>query len=570
MAGEHYPDPDQTLPPGPGGLINYPAAPNLAQWLASMGLIGAGAMEPPKSGGFGVSVGFGGPAAGAGSSTGAAPQGANFGNVVAGGGSTAPTAAGAGGGMGWGNWINAAGTLLGAYSGYEQAKNSGKGGTVTTNQTTSQSPYGPSIDHLNRILEEQLRLYQAGPQGGGGGGGGAGGVGQFGKQAGDIFGQVASAGLGAGQTPNMKLAEGALGNIWQPGGATGFEGYNPILADLAGRLGGANLEMPTDLLLNFLGPGARGGGGAGGAGGGGGGFSYNAGGGGGGGMVPDTGAGNGTFQRELDRIFSEEANEEEIAAVLDSLRGDMERSLYAGIADIEARAQGQGRAGGSTANAEGQNARARYVEELGKISAQLRSADLNDRRNARLAALNILNSRDISAMNDLTQRAGISSAAGSAAAQTAMARELGLRGQDLEAIMGIMQGQQFGLSSLMGLGQQLSGDRLGSLSLIPSLEGVSLGGQQNALGAAGGLGALEEQEQRRRATAAANARASAAMPQQMLNDYLRTVLSIGGMGGTSTTQGTNVVPGTGISPLGGAAQGALGGYLTTAGLQERR
>lgn len=471
-------------------------------------------------------------------------------------------------GLGTGDYLDIAGALLGAASGYQNAQEAGRDRTTTTNQTTTQTPYGPSVEHLNRILNEQLALYQAGVPGGGGGGRQPG-LSEYGQDAGDIFRRAAEQGLGAGSSPNMMLAGQSLQGILGGGGATGFEGYNPILADLAGRLGNVGLDLPTNLLMDFLGPGATGGGPGGGGGGGGGGGSFRSGpaGVGGGGIVPDTGAGSGTFQRELDRIFSEEANEEEIAAVLDSLSGDMERALYAGIRDIEARGAGAGRLGGSSTDAESQSARARYLEEMGQISAQLRYGDLEARRQARIAALNILNSRDLAAMSDLTQRAGINSSAASAAAANATARELGMRGQDLEAIMGIMQGQQFGLGTLAGLGQQLSGDRLGALSLIPGLEGVGLAGGQNAIASGGGLTGLEQINQQTRDRAAADARARAAGPQNLLNDYLRTVLSISQTGGQSTTQGTNVVPGVNISPTGAALQGGLGGYLGTRGLR---
>jgi hypothetical protein len=58
-------------------------------------------------------------------------------------------------------------------------------------------------------------------------------------------------------------------------------------------------------------------------------------------------------------------------------------------------------------------------------------------------------------------------------------------------------------------------------------------------------------------------------PQRMINDYLRSVGIIGGMGGTSTTQGTNVVPGAGASTGSAAALGVLGGGLTGAGIAKQ-
>lgn len=547
--------------------------------------------------------------------------------------------------------------VVGAAGSYYSAKEANKPREGHTDQTSENLPYAPTIDHLNKILEEQARLYEQGPPDyrklmGGGGGGPKLSEGE----AADLYRRIAEAGMGAGSTSGVQFGQGAIGDIWrtdQSGGSrpeggldpemvqsakrfggdydkalrfaqnnpdsllgrnlaereaavaayderfpgagagTGFEGYNPILADLANELGGSSMDIPMDLLMDFLGENNRsGGGGPAAAGGGGGGGRPPAGSGyivprgsaggaaaigGGGGFVPDTGAGGGTFQRELDRVFSEEANEEEIAAVLDSMAGDIERKGAGQIADLEARAMGKGRFGGDWHAARVTDAKRAQVEELAQISSQLRYGDLNQRRQARLRALEILNSRDVAAMSDATQRAGISASAGSAAAGRDLARELAemenaraLRGQDLSAIGSLMQGQQFGLSSLMGLGERLSGDRLASLSMVPQFEGLGLAGLDRALGAAGGLGELEAGDAAARARAAGANRNAAMMqieaPQRMLNDYLRTVGVIGGMGGTSTTQGTNVVPGAGVSTGATALQGGLGGGLAAAGM----
>jgi hypothetical protein len=287
-------------------------------------------------------------------------------------------------------------------------------------------------------------------------------------------------------------------------------------------------------------------------------------------MPPDTGAGSGTFQTYLRQMMDEGANEEEIAGVLDSMRGDRERELYSSIADVQAAAAGAGRSGGDWEAARESDARGQMLNKFGQLSAQLRYGDLEARRQAKVELLGLLNNRDIAAMMDATNRAGISASAGSAAAANATAEKLGLRAQDLQAIMGVMEGSQFGLDQLLRMGGQLSSDRMGSLGMIPAFEGLGLAGQQNALGAARGLADIDAREAAARARAGSNRQNAALMQseaqQRMLNDYLRTVLGIGGMGGTSTTQGTNVVPGAGVSVGGATAAGLVGGGIAGAGV----
>lgn len=526
---------------------------------------------------------------------------------------------------------------LGGLGNFLGAKEANKPRTAFTDQTSTREPWSPTIQHLNRILEEASQLYEAGPPDYSSLGGGFRGVGERGGEAMDIFRRVAESGLGAGATPNMRMAnegissvwgmpsarvsEGAaslapewmkrregfspsmalqyarqnpegqfarsldasLGSEWRgatgPRSGTGFEGYNPILAGLAGTLGGSSLDEPMNLLRGFLAERQANEGGAGDgsvAASGGGSFSFGSGGGGGGGVPPDLG-GRGTFGRELDRIFSEEANEEQLAAVLDGVAEDIRREGFAQVADLAAAESGAGRFGGSHHTAQIAEAKERQAEEIAQISAQLRFGDLNERREARLQALSLLNSREVAAMQDMTQRAGISASSGSAAAGRELRRELAelenerlLRGQDLQAIGAMMEGQQFGLSGLMGLGERLSNDRLAALGLIPSIEQINLGGLGQAMGAGQGLLSLEEMDARARASNAANRRQIRMLeleaPQRLLNDYMRTVLGIASLGGESTVQGTNVQPGAGLNPLASGIMGGLGAGLAGAGI----
>lgn len=369
---------------------------------------------------------------------------------------------------------------------------------------------------------------------------------------------------------------------------TGFEGYNPILAGVANELGGSSMEIPADLLMQFLGENNRAGGGGPAAGqvgagaaasptGGGYGSRVYYGGGGGGGQVPDTGSGSGLFQAEIQKMFDEGGHEQEIADLLDAMGKDVERQGFRDMADLEARAAGSGRFGGDWHAARIDDTKRAQAEEIAKISAQLRYGDLDAQRQAKIAALNLLNNRDIAAMSDRTANRSISASAGSAAAGRDLQRELAamensrlLRGQDLSAIGALMQGEQFGLSGLMGLGDRLSSDRLNALSLGQGFENLGLSGLDRALGAAGGISGLESIDASARARGAANRREAALLnaqaPQRMINDYLNTVGAINAIGGGSHTYGTNVVPGAGVNAGAAAAQGALGAGLAAYGI----
>lgn len=557
--------------------------------------------------------------------------------------------------------------VIGAAGSYLSAKESNKSRTAHTDQTTEPQLFGSTIDDLNRILEDQAKLYAQGPPdyskiyGGGGKG-----VGERGNEAMDIYRQVAERGLGAGSTPGVQFGQNAIGSIWGTdasgggpvpvdisswssagfgsrreaveaaraagwqgdpgadlgsglavlqqqgalpaqreaqaahearypgaGAGTGFEGYNPILAGVASELQGSSMDVPMDLLMQFLGENNR-------AGGGGpasnaptegnlagprtaasygsvSGFSSPGYGGGGGGRVPDTGSGNGLFQTQIQKMFDEGGHEEEIAALLDSVGGDIERQGFKDMADLEARASGQGKFGGDWHSEQIAEAKRRQAEEIAQISAQLRYGDLDAQRQAKLRALEILNSRDVAAMQDATNRAGISASSSSAAAGRALSEKLAnmendrlLRGQDLSAIGALMQGQQFGLSGLMSMGDRLSTDRLSSLSMVPQFEGLGLSGLDRALGAAGGMSGLEQIDAAARARGAANRTqaglAQAQAPQRMINDYLNTIGIVNQIGGGSHTYGTNVVPGAGVNAGGAALQGGLGAGLAAAGI----
>lgn len=438
----------------------------------------------------------------------------------------------------------------------------------------------------------------------------------------DIFAEVANRGLAAGNTGTIDQARNVMGNVFGAAGGkgsaatgeqTGFEGYNPILDRLAGTLeGDVNDRAGRDLLFGFLDETNRGGGRSGAAGG----ASGSTGPGGlpndgsfnrpinmqaiynsaygtpaaqaaqaNTGSVPDTVGGQDTFfASQVKQMFDEKANDAELQTLIDAMNADVEKGMFRDMAQLDAAAAGSGRFGGDMWKGLSSDAREQALQEMLKTGAQVRVGDREARRQALLNALGQVNTRDLGLLGANVQREGIaagersaanaaSTAAGSAADQLALAK----RGQDLSAISRLMDSEQFSLGQLGDVGGQLSADRLGALGMVPGLEGIGLSGLSTALGAGGGLTDLRGQDiQQQIANRQANLQGrslnqqlgmfNAGQGQAAVNDYLRTIMGIGGLGGTSHTTGTNVVPGLGVSTTGAAIQGAVGGAATGAGI----
>jgi hypothetical protein len=217
--------------------------------------------------------------------------------------------------MGWGEVV---GGVIGALGSYASARQGNKPRNTTTNQTTTQTPYGqgliaPGIEgvynYATNLMQQGPRYISTGGHGGGGGGGsatpvahphggggggaapvatqsatggggrrrgGGGGGAGAGAATGDpissLSNQIAQRGLAAGTDPTTQAAQLAARNILggQGGadsGGTGYQGYNPISDALAQQLGGeVSGDDTTALLRRFLGGdyGQNGGGGGGG------------------------------------------------------------------------------------------------------------------------------------------------------------------------------------------------------------------------------------------------------------------------------------------------------------------
>ncbi len=427
----------------------------------------------------------------------------------------------------------------------------------------------------------------------------------------EIFRQVAQQGLNAGNTQTQAQARAGIGNVLGAAGGggpehTGFEGYNPVLDRLTGRLEtSADQNNARDLLLGFLNENARGGGGASAA-------SptsgsnkrvpgdpysgrvaqmYTPSGPGGTntgianfGGVPDTMVPESFFGTQTRKMFDEQANEGELAALIDAMNKDTERGMFRDLAQLDAAAQGSGRFGGDMFKGMNSDARRAALEEMAQSSAGIRVGDREARRQALLANLGMVNQRDLGLLGANVQREGIaagerSSSAASAAAAAGQADQLALarRGQDLSALGALMDNEQFGLGQLGQIGGQLSQDRINTLGLVPGLEGIGLQGLNIANAAGGGMVDMRGQDtsrsianmQTKLGQQQLNQQAgifNAQQQQQQVNDYLRTVLGIGGLGGTTQTNGTNTQP-VGALPNGtaNAIVAGLGAGLSTYG-----
>lgn len=418
-----------------------------------------------------------------------------------------------------------------------------------------------------------------------------------------ILSQVAQRGFDTGKDPTVLQAKNVMSNVWgdsaNPGGSvggteqTGFEGYNPILDRLAGTVEG-NVDSGNgtsrNLLLDFLGQGggdpgtprsgntgnSGGAGGGGGFGGGTGGAyytstggtyhpnSFNSGG------VPDTMAPSSFFGDQTKKLFDDQANSADIQTMIDAMNADAQRGMYADKAAIDAASQGSGRLGGDTWKGMSNDAERTADTAMLNNAANVRVGQHNQTIQQRLAALGLVNQRDLGLLDANTSANNASLSAAASGANNAASIAAAERGQNLNAIESLQGGEQFNQSQLGQLGSQVSSDRLGSLGMVPGLEGIGLSGLQDALGAGGQyVDILGQQAGIRQAQIGASVQRqglnqqlgiyNASQDQNAVNNYLATIAGIGGMGGTSHTSGTNVVPGLGVSPTGSAILGGIGG-----------
>ena len=411
-----------------------------------------------------------------------------------------------------------------------------------------------------------------------------------------IMSQIAQRGLDSQSNPLYQSISRYNNSLLNPTQGSPSGGTNPVLDDLYRRLGGVSFDQPIDLLTQFLGVdssgrynGGRGGADVGGNWGGSGalGSSYGASGdpatmGG----VPDTvGGQNSYFAEQVRKFFDptrlDPANDPTMQPYLDALSQQVLETNRDLMGKMSARAEGSGRYGGSLYGKWVRDAADAAATDVANASSQ---ALFGSRQNAlaqQMEALGLINNRDLAAMQDATNRFGITSSANSSGAASAAQAELARRGQDLDAITALMGYQQGGLGSLQRLGE-FNGNMQGNASnALGSLLGLEQAGWGQAANAANWMGQnywtgqefdfnrqQAEAEARRQAAADAFSREQWDWQRgwqdmfnedQLMQNWLNGIATIGGMGGTGS--GSTTTPGAGINPNAAFATGAIGGGM---------
>jgi hypothetical protein len=277
---------------------------------------------------------------------------------------------------------------------------------------------------------------------------------------------------------------------------------------------------------------------------------------------------NSYFATQVRQLMDQGANDADIQAVIDAMNGDVTRGMQGDLWALDAQAQGTGRFGGDMWSGLANQARSGAAREMATNASSTRLNELAQRRAMQQGLLGQVNTRDLGAMQDATQRYGIDASASAAGAGAGDAAAATRRAQDLQALGMLMNNQQFGTNQLAGLGGQLSSDQLNAIGAAPSLAGIGLSGLGQAGNSAqtlAGMDAARLQAQTSRGIANSQLNQQAQMwnagqGQQQIQDYLQLLQGIGGMGGYSNTQGQNVVPGLGVNPNAAALMGGYAGY----------
>jgi hypothetical protein len=218
---------------------------------------------------------------------------------------------------------------------------------------------------------------------------------------------------------------------------------------------------------------------------------------GGGAGVPDTvGRSNGFFASKVKELWDpatmDPANNPALAPYIEQLRKNMAEERDAALAEVGDQYAGLGMFGSSGKALEAGRARAGSDNALANAISGAYMQDYSGAWDRRMSALNMTNQRDLGAMQDATQRYGIdqSASAASAGARAAaesqqaaldLQRELGMRGQDLDAI-GLMMGHdRAGLGMLAGLGDAYSGDMKWATGMAGQFNDQDMGNLERAL-----------------------------------------------------------------------------------------
>lgn len=368
-------------------------------------------------------------------------------------------------------------------------------------------------------------------------------------------------------------------------------GTNPWSRDLYGDIGNVTPNDTLEWLKQYIGP--AGGGGARGPGGGSGSGMWNGAAAaarhpasGSGGQVPDTvGPSNSFFAQQIKALFDparlDPANDPTMQPTLQAMRRENGEDIMAAIQDLTAQAENQGAYGSGLYQAMTGRAREEGIESLDSAIAGLLHGAREGALGRQMQGLGETNTRDIAAMQDMTNRYGIDAQSAAAGAGNAAAAADAAEGRRLQALNMLLGGQMDILGLRGNMANMTQSGQLGAMNGAMGLgnmgmQGLGMQGDiaNNVLGSL--LGYNNQQLQydlgrrgigvQRGQLDLANRQFQDQVSQGSLNDLLNIIMGIGGMGGTNNQPG-QYIP-SGPDPFTAALMGGFGGYLQGRGAQQ--
>lgn len=304
---------------------------------------------------------------------------------------------------------------------------------------------------------------------------------------------------------------------------------------------------------------------------------------GGGGQVPDTvGPSNSFFAQQIKALFDparlDPANDPTMQPTLDAMRRENSQDVLAQLQDLTAQMENQGAYGSGLYQAMTGRAREQGIESLDSAIAGLLHGAREGALGRQMQGLDQTNTRDLAAMQDMTNRYGIDAQANAAGAGAAAASADAAEGRRLQA-MQMLLGSQMDMLGLRGnMANMTQSGQLGAMNGAQGLAGLGMQGLGmqgdiggNILGSL--LGYQNSQNQydlgrrgigvQRGQLDLANRQFQDQVSQGSLNDLLNIIMGIGGMGGTNNSPG-QYIP-SGPDPFMAALMGGMGGYLNAGG-----
>ena len=415
---------------------------------------------------------------------------------------------------------------------------------------------------------------------------------------GDVYGDV----LGNLDKFTTRNPDTNMAREWISGMLGGNMGANPWEQDLYDETRGVNPNDAFGWLWEYVGGKGGGAGGAGGGAAGGGrnvryGYSPRDGvsiarsaSSQGGGQVPDTvGPSNSFFAQKIKELFDpavlDPANDPTMQPLLEAMRRENQENMLSSISDLTAQAENQGAYGSGLYQAMLGRAREEGMESLDASTAGLLQQAREGALQRRMGGLDMTNTRDIAAMQDLTDRYGIDASAAAAGAGASAAAADAAEGRKLQALNMLMGGQLDVLGLRGNMANMRQGGQLGAMQGAIGLGNMGLEAEGMRSGIAGNvlnnlLGYHQGENQyrlgqgqldvSRRGLNIDRGRLNLQrdqwedqVSQDSLNSLLDILMGVGGMGGSGELGG-QYIPG-GPPPWLAGLIGGFGGYTNKGG-----